>query len=207
MEYLYCTFDNEFSELQGGGVYTGTKLFLFKSTDFPEAANIQVSGLAGTKSNVMNMLTIDGRLSNKGYYIDSNRLNHAELIIGNTDLVSRKASMAGFDLALRSILSFVKQENKQKIESEIKKNVSKLPLSIDINGIDTSGFMSNRDDVTKKLIGHIRATTNLHLDTAVMVTFGVISNTVSYVKKFTQEELDQVVTNIGKESTNVILNL
>ena len=202
MEYLYLNFDEVESVLEGGGVYTGTKLFLFKASDFPDASTIQVSGL-GTKSNVMNMISIDGKLNNKGYYVDSNKLNRADLIISTVELAKRKTSMAGFEVALRTLLAFIKPENKTKVEKDIKKGLTRLPMSIDVTNLDTSNFINNRDEITKKLIAHIRTTTNLQIDTAVMVTFGITSNTVSYVKTFTEQDLAPTVTEVAKQDSNV----
>ena len=38
MEYLYVNFEKDVEIMTGGGVYTGTKLFLFNDVDFPDAA-------------------------------------------------------------------------------------------------------------------------------------------------------------------------
>jgi len=206
MDYLFLNFDSVDTELEGGGVYTGTKLFLFKKSDFPDAAKISVSGL-GTKSNVMNMMTIDGKLNNKGYYVDSNKLNRADLIISNVEMARRKTTLAGFEIALSTVLSFIKQENKAKIEKNIKRGLDKLPMSIDVTDLNTSNFINNRDEVTKKLIAHIRSITNLQIDTAVMVTFGMINNVVTYVKTFTEQDLAPTVTEVAKNDTNVNLTI
>lgn len=203
MEYLYLNFDSNESELVGGGVYTGIKLFLFKATDFPEAAGIQVSGLANTKSNVMNMVSIDGKLNNKGYYIDAKKLNHADLIISTVEFGKRKATTAGFNIALKTVLSFINQENRAKVAKDIKHSLNKLPMSIDIANFDTSKFSDNKDDVVKKLIAYIKSVTKLQLDTAIIVTFGVVSNTVSYVKTFTEQELEQNMTDVAKQDDNI----
>ena len=205
MDYLYLNFDdsNYDSELLGGGLYTGTKLFLFKGDDFKEAADIKVSGLASTKSNVMNMLSIDNKLTNKGYYVDANKLNRADLIMSNVESVKRKAYMAGFELSLKTVLSFVKSDDKKKLEKDIKRKITKLPISINIDNFDSTSFNNNKDETVKKLMAHIKSTTKLEIDTAVLITFGVLSNTVSYVKTFTAQELESVASNVAKEEENV----
>ena len=205
MDYLYLNFDDNVSELLGGGVYTGTKLFLFKATDFPDAAGIQVSGLAGTKSNVMNMISIDGKLNNKGYYVDSSKLNQAKLIMSNVEIAKRTATMASFEVALRTVLSFIKQDNKEKVERDIKRRLTNLPSTIDIASLNTSNFANNKDEVSKQLIAHLRNISKLPIDTVVMVTFGILSNVVMYTKTFTEQELAPTTTEVAKEQDNVRL--
>ena len=205
MEYLYLNFDENVSEMLGGSVYTGTKLFLFTASDFPEAAGIQVSGLAGTKSNVMNMISIDGKLNNKGYYVDSSKLNQAKLIMSNVEMAKRTTTMAGFEVALKSILLFVKQENKVNLEKDIKRKITTLPSTIEIASLNTSNFTNNKDGVSKQLIAHLRTISKLPINTVVMVTFGMISNVVMYTKTFTEQELAPTTTEVAKEQDNVRL--
>jgi hypothetical protein len=196
MEYLYVNFSKDIEIMTGGGVYTGTKLFLFNDADFPEAAAIKVTGLSGLKTNIMNMFSIDGKLSSKGYYVDSTNLKSAKLIIGTSQLATRRASLAGYKIALNTILSFMKNDKKVEIQKAIDKSYGMLPMTITLDN-EPGNFINDKDNTSLTLLENIKRITGLPLNTVVLVTFGTLSNTVTYVKKFTNEEIS------AKSSSNV----
>jgi hypothetical protein len=188
MEYLYVNFDKDVEIMTGGGIYLGTKIFLFNDIDFPEAASIQVTGFSGSKTNILNMISIDSKLSSKGYYVDSAVLKNAKLIIGTTQLASRRLSLAGYKLALKSILSFIKNDKKKEVQSIIDKSYGLLPISITLDK-EPGNFINDRDNTSLALLDNIKKISGLPLNTVVVVTFGTFSNMVTYAKKFTNEEL------------------
>lgn len=188
MEYLYVNFDKDVEIMTGGGIYLGTKIFLFNDIDFPDAASIKVTGLSGLKTNILNMISIDSKLSSKGYYVDSTDLKNAKLIIGTTQLASRRASLAGYKFALKSILSFIKNDKKKEVQSIIDKSYGLLPISITLDK-EPGNFMNDRDNTSLALLDNIKKISGLPLNTVVVVTFGTFSNMVTYAKKFTNEEL------------------
>lgn len=178
MEYLYLNFDSSTNE-QSGGLATGTKIYFFKKTDFPEAAAIKVKGV-NVNTNVINMMSIS-KIDNKGYYVDAQTLEKAHLVLGTRSTIARKAGELAFNTTVDALLRFIKKSAIPKVKEDLILASTLLPLEFKLK-TEITNFGSRQSEICKQILNEINELTKLQLDTFVIVTYGITTNKVSLVE-------------------------